>query len=139
MKIPKEVKIGKKGMSLIELLLVVLIVGFLVLLIGNLPSSLGLIGISKHKAIALEIISRQIESSRSSGYEILTIGTTNIIDSRLSNLPSGSGQKIVEGCLPPICQNSEPIKKVTVRVTWVDSSKNQSVEAVTFIGEGGLK
>lgn len=127
-----------RGVSLIEILLVIAIIGFLTLLIANLPNSIGLIGKAKKESLAREIVSAKIESLRQTGYINLANGTNNMSDSRLSSLPASLGTSLIEDCDPLICTQGEHAKQVTVTVTWKELNKNQEVKVKTLISEGGL-
>lgn len=126
------------GASLIEIILVVLALGFIVILMANLPNALGLIQKSKNVGIAREIALKQIEDKRAVSYINLVNGTTSISDSRLNLLPEGQGQVDVSDCEVAICTNAEPVKKIKVTVNWKNLNKTQTVFLETFIGEGGL-
>lgn len=128
-----------RGISLIEILLVVVTVGFIVILAANLPSSLGLITRSKHISLAREIAAKQIEDKRTISYINLAEGTSAVSDSRLSLLPSGAGLIEIGSCSPSVCTNSEPLKHVKVTVSWMDNLKEQTITLETLIGEGGLQ
>lgn len=125
------------GVSLIESLLVVVIIGSVVTLIASIPNSLMLISKSKYVSIAREIASKQIEDKRIISYFNLVNDNSPITDSRLSLLPAGSGTVVVEDCSPQICTNGEHIKVVTVTVNWLDT-KLQVITLKTMIGEGGI-
>lgn len=127
-----------KGVSLIETLLVVVTIGFIVILMANLPSSLGLITKSKHLSLAREIAAKQIEDKRTVNYINLANGTSAISDTRLQSLPSGAGIVEVLDCSIEICTNSEALKHIKVTVSWIDNLKEQNISLETFVGEGGL-
>lgn len=129
---------AQRGVSLIETILVVLALGFIVILMANLPNALGLIQKSKHLGVAREIATKQIEDKRATSFINLVNGTTDISDSRMNLLPAGSGQIDISDCDPAVCTNSEAIKKIRATVTWKSSNKDQTVTLETFIGEGGL-
>ncbi len=129
---------NENGVSLIESLLVVVILGSIVFLISSLPNSLMLIGKSRHISLAGEIAIKQIEDKRTINYSNLVNDNSGITDSRLSLLPGGSGTVIVEDCDPVICTNEEHIKQITVLVNWKDNNKTQNVTLKTMIGEGGI-
>ena len=131
-------KSRNKGVTLIESLLVVVVVGGIVLLLANLPNAIGLIGRSRHLSLAREIIAKQVEDKRATSYINLVNDISPIVDPRIALLPSGSGQVKVEDCDPLICTNSENIKQIIVTVNWVENSKLQSISLKTLIGEGGL-
>lgn len=129
----------ERGISLIELLLVVVIISSIVFLLASLPNALALISKSKHVSLAREIASKQIEDKRATSYANLVNDTTSINDSRITLLPNGSGSVQVADCDVLICTNGEHIKKITVTVLWKDINKQQSISLNTFIGEGGIK
>ncbi len=129
---------NERGVSLIESLMVVVFVGIIVSLLANLPNAMSLIGKSQHLSLAREIAVKQIEDKRAINYLNLVNDITPISDARISSLPQGSGEVKVEDCDSSICTASEPIKKITVEVLWVDNQKQQQIRLETFIGEGGL-
>lgn len=134
----EKVTIDQRGISLIESLLVIIVVGSMVFLMANIPSAIGLINKSKHLSLASEIAAKQIEDKRSAGYENLVNGEVPINDSRLNALPQGEGEVEVENCDPSLCTNGEQLKQVTIEVTWRDNNKTQQVKLKTLISQGGL-
>lgn len=128
----------ERGVSLIEALLVIVIVGTLVFLLANLPNALGLISKSKHLSLAREIATKQIEDKRTINYSNLVNDNSAIVDSRLNLLPQGAGTMEVKDCDPLICKSGEKIKQIVVEVSWKDNNKNQKVTLSTMIGEGGI-
>lgn len=130
--------LNQRGVSLIEALLVIVIVGSLVFLLANLPNALGLISKSKHLSLAREIAVKQIEDKRSINYSNLVNDNSPIADSRLSLLPQGSGVIEVTDCDPQICTNGENIKQVQVEVSWKDNNKTQKITLKTMIGKEGI-
>lgn len=139
---PALLRNDPKGFSLIELLLVSLSVGFLVLLLANLPNSINLIGKSRQESLAREIISKAVEDRRAIAYINLSPGETPINDQRINLLPDGAGKILVEDCnpvnFPSICPNSENVKLVTVTISWKTAGKFQEAKVKTIIAEGGL-
>ncbi|MBI3486393.1 prepilin-type N-terminal cleavage/methylation domain-containing protein [Candidatus Daviesbacteria bacterium] len=132
----------EKGFSIIEILLVVMIVGFITSLVLLLPSSIGLVGDSKSTALAKDIASRQMESLRAKGYDNL-LGlrgpATNISDSRVSQLQSGSATFTISDCPIDICTNNEQIVKAIVAVNWKEKNQTKTVSLSTLIAKGGLQ
>lgn len=128
----------ERGVSLVELVLVVAAVGFLALLVNNLPSSISSINKSRHASLARDVAGKQIEYLRRQTYTNLSLGTESFYDSGLSNLPGALATYEVEVCSPEICPNQEEVKEVRVKVYWNESGDNKSVELTTIIGEGGL-
>lgn len=130
--------IDQRGVSLIESLLVIVIIGSIVFLIASLPNSLMLVGKSRHISLAREIALKQIEDKRTINYSNLANDNSVITDSRLGLLPGGSGTVAVLDCDPSVCTNGEHIKQVTVTVFWKDNDKTQTITLKTMIGEGGI-
>lgn len=130
---------AQKGVSLIEILLIITFTGFLVILISSLPNSLNLITKSRHESLAREVASKKIEDERNIQYSNLVNGTTNIVDSRINLLPNGSGTVLVEDCdTQNICKNGENTKQITITVSWKDISKTQTLILKTLISQEGL-
>ncbi len=126
---------SKKGVSMIELVLVFAIAGALVFLVGSLPNSIKLIASSQKVSIAREIASKQIEEKRQLKYANLPYGEQAFTDSRL---PGSSGIVLVEDCNPSICSLGELAKEVTVTVSWDENGQNRKIELKTIISENGL-
>ncbi len=135
-------KDNQKGVSLIESLMVVVLVGVMVFLMANLPNAMNLITKSKNMSLAREIAAKEIEDKRNTAYANLAADDSLIEDPRISLLPQGSGKVKVEFCdpitFPQFCPNDEQIKIVTVFISWRENNKDQKVDIKTFIGEGGL-
>lgn len=127
-----------KGVSLVEVLLIVTSVGFLVLLIGNIPNSIGLIGKAGRQSIAREIANKQIEDKRAFIYSNLANGTVEVVDSRLNSLPSGSGSVTISDCGPTVCNNSEVAKVLEVIITWQEFTNTEALKLETLISQEGL-
>lgn len=129
---------SENGVSLIELLLVIALVGFLVLLMANFPNSITLIGKANHQSTALKIASKALEDKRGLQYANLANGETPLSDTRLLSLPSSTGLVLVEDCDPLICTQGEEVKQVFIKVTWQEGGKLQEINLKTLISEGGL-
>lgn len=127
-----------KGFGLIEVLVVIVIIGFLSLLLSSIPNSLTLIGKSKYLNIAREIADKQVEEKRVIPYANLANGTTNVIDDRLSGLPGSSGTITIDDCTPQVCTNNELMKQLTVTINWNELGKAQTLKISTLISEDGL-
>ncbi|TSC65370.1 MAG: Uncharacterized protein CEO21_429 [Microgenomates group bacterium Gr01-1014_80] len=130
-----------RGSSLVELLLIVLAVGFLVALLENVPRSVSLITKSKHQSLAREIVLKQIEDKRVISYTNLTNTPPtgdNFTDSRLGLLPAGSGKITIKDCDTAVCADFEEAKEISVEVTWTEGGKLQTVRIRSLIAKGGL-
>lgn len=127
-----------RGFSLIELLVIVVIVGFIALVLFNIPNSIRLIGVSRSSSVALDIAQKAVEDLRSITYDNLVNGSTNITDSRLTSLPGSSGTILIEDCPLIICSSGELTKKATITVNWRDQAVTKKIDLTTFISEGGL-
>lgn len=128
----------ERGVSLIESLLVIVVIGSVVFLISSIPNALLLITKSSHISLAREIAIKQIEDKRTTNYTNLVDDNTPIADSRLSLLPQGSGTVEVADCPQSICTNGEHVKQITVTINWKDNNKPQNIILETMIGEGGI-
>lgn len=131
-------KTVKSGFSLVEAILVIFVGGLLILLVASLPNAFNLVNKSKNMSLAREIAVKQVEDLRSISFSNLALGTENIDDNRIALLPQGSGSVTVEDCDIAICTNGEDIKLIKVSVNWKENNKDQIVDMVTLIGEGGL-
>lgn len=133
---------NNRGVSLIEVLLVIVVLFGIVLLMQNFPNAINLINKSNHLSIAREIAAKQIEDKRSTNYlNLVSPSTTNItssVDARMNLLPSGSGQLEINDCDPLICTTAEEIKQIKVTINWKENNKNQTISLDTLIGSGGL-
>lgn len=129
---------NQKGISLVEILLVLATLGILVAIISNLPNALGLIGRSRHQSLAREIAAKAVEDVRAISYINLTSGTISISDSRINLLPSASGTRLIEDCPSSICAHGENTKQITVTVKWREVTKEETIKLVTLVSQGGL-
>jgi Tfp pilus assembly protein PilV len=129
---------SEKGASLVEIIIVILIVGFILLVVSNIPSSIFLIGSSKYQSTAKQVASSKMEDLRVQGYDNLANGVVVISDPRLNTLPGGTGTIDVSDCPSTLCSNGEEIKKVRVKIDWQESGKPKTIEINTLISKGGL-
>lgn len=136
---------SRQAFTMIELVLIVVIVGFLVMLLLNLPSSINLIGDSSKTSIAKDIASTKLENLRSLGFSNLSLASDEpFSDARLASLYLGAAIYSVEDCQNPVCSttelnNSIEIKQVTVKVTWKEKDATKEVKLSTLVAEGGLR
>lgn len=132
-------KFNQLGISVTEIVIVIALAGAIVIVLANLPATLGLIGQSNHQAVANQIIEKKIENLRSLGYVNLGNGSSTINDNRLLNLPYSTSEVLIEDCPETICTNGELVKKISIKVGWIESKGDKEVQVVTFISEGGLQ
>lgn len=135
----KIVGVNEQGLSLVELILGIMIIGFMVMLVMNLPSSLSLIGKSRFTSIAKDIASQKVEDTRAVGFDNLADGSTSFYDPRLSSLPSPSANLTVSDCPVSVCKNGEEVKQITVTVNWIDKGSPGNVILTTLVAKGGLQ
>lgn len=130
----------QRGVSLIELILVVMAVAFLTLLLANLPSSVSSINKSRHTSLAKNIAGKKIESFRGQTFSTLLNETNSFTDPSLNKLPDGTAFYEVSPCPEDVCsiELTEKIKQLKVTVEWNESGDSKKVELITLIGEGGL-
>lgn len=129
----------EQGISLVEVLLVATIIGFLVIIIASLPNALSLMGKSGRISLAREIATKTIEEKRQLTYANLSYGEEAISDARLGKLPAGSGKSVVTDCDVAICAGGESVKLLEVTVKWAEGQDFQEVKLETFVAEDGLK
>lgn len=134
-------KLGQKGFSFVEILLVIMVVGLIVSLISNLPNTVSLISVSRRDSIAKDIATKEIENIRLKGFDNLgSIGTSSFSDSRLNQLDSSSATLTIADCPGDICKNGETdVKQITVTLTWREKNQTRSINLATLISKGGLK
>ncbi len=129
---------NQTGFGLIEILLVSMFIGLLVILIAGIPNSLSLVGQSRYLSVAREIANKTIEDIRLLGYDNLVNSEESIVDTRISLLPGGSGTYAIENCDASVCLRGEHLKKLTVKVSWKENSKDQQIKIVTMISDNKL-
>lgn len=129
----------QSGFSLIELILVILVAGMILLVISNLTPTFNLLKTSNRENISRQIVAKKIEDIRAQGYDNLANGNNAFSDTRLVQLPQGNATTNIEDCPATICLNNEPIKKITIQVTWSENNQNQNFSATTLISKGGLR
>lgn len=128
----------EKGISLIELILVVVAVGVLALLVSSLPSSIQSIRHSGNTSLAREIASKELDAFRKQPYANLSNGTNNFTDASLAKLPSPTAEYEIEDCPSEICTSGEEAKTIKVKISWIESGVVKKLELSTLVAEGGL-
>lgn len=128
----------QKGVSLIELVLVAAAVGFLALLVANLPPSVAAITRSQHMSVAHDIVSKEIEYLRKQTYANLSNTVNPFTDPALAGLPQSAASYEVGDCPSNICANQEKAKMITVTVSWKEPAGQKNIRLVTIISQGGL-
>lgn len=129
---------SEQGVSLVEIVMVIVALGFLILLIANLPSSFNLISRSRHQSLAKDVALRKIDSLRKQGYSNLVDGVNTFVDNDLVTLSSPSASYVISDCVAPVCTNAELAKQISVVVNWNESGDNKKVELSTIVSSGGL-
>lgn len=129
---------SEKGVSLVEIILVVIAVAILALLVSALPQSISSIRKSGNISLAREIASKQLELLRKQPYSNLPNGVNNFTDISLSKLPNPTASFEIDDCPENICTLEENAKIVKISVNWMESGRTQNAELVTIISEGGL-
>lgn len=124
-------KNSKRGVSLVE----VLIITFLVLILFDLCfMAVGALAISKkqrYEDIAYHVANKQMETLRATSFSSLP-SSGSISDALLVQIPSGAGNFTVADY-----DGYAGLKELTVTVTWNDGA-SKSVVIKTLAGEGGI-
>lgn len=129
---------NEKGISLIESLLALAVIGSIVFLLASLPNAFTLYNKSRHFSLAREIVIKQIEDKRAVSFQNLANDSSSISDTRLGILPQSSGTIVIENCPAAVCAASLEIKQITAQVQWFENGKDQTVTLKTLIGQGGI-
>lgn len=126
------------GVSLVELVLVIAAIGFLALLVNNLPSSISSINKSRHASLARGLASKQMEYLRRQTYANLSSGASSFSEPGLNTLSGALATYEINDCPLEVCTDQEEAKEVKVKITWNESGDSKSVELLTIIGKGGI-
>lgn len=132
----------QSGFSLIEIVLIIMIVGFILLLVVNLPNAISLVSRSQFTSIANRVGSKKIEELRSKGYDAIVNEPQTeqtCTDCDVSKLPGGSATYQVKNCSAPLCTQSEKIKEIIIKINWLEKGQTKTVTLQTMIGQGGLR
>jgi len=132
-------KCFNQGVSLIEIVISVALVGILVFVLSNVPNSIKLVGSTQRESLAKDIAAKEVEQLRLQTYDNLSNGTLIISDSRLSSLPQSTATAIISDCPISVCSNSEQLKQAVITVSWSESNGVKKVQMTTFISNGGLR
>jgi hypothetical protein len=128
-----------RGISILEVLVSVAILGLVLLIVANVPQSIKLIGSSQHGSLAKDILVQEVERLRAASYDGLALGTTSISDGRLSSLPGVSSQETISNCPVSVCTGGELAKMADLKISWIEAdNKVRNVQIVTLIAKGGL-
>jgi competence protein ComGC len=135
-----QVQSDIKGVTLMELLIVITTIGMLTFLLASIPNSLALISRSDHISIAREIAVKQVDDRRAMPYDNLQIDENgvDIVDYRMSRFPNGVGKVYIKPCDIQVCPSDEQVKQITVSISWTEAGQEQNVEITTLISENGL-
>lgn len=128
-----------KGFSLVEVLIALFITGSIVLVIANIPQVITLVKGSQSESKVREVVAKEIEDMRLSGYYSLSNGTKALNDAKLNSLTNVSGVVLIENCPVDLCTEGELAKKVTITVTWKENTEPKRFSITTLIAKGGLR
>lgn len=124
----------KRGFTLIEVLISVVVVGMLIVLASTLIQAVGLTRHAKNRDVAAKVAESKLESLRAVGYEQLPEGTP-FSDPLLETLPDATGSFTVSDF-------SSTTKRVVVTVSWSDpaASAPSTLTISTLVAEvGGIQ
>lgn len=128
----------ERGISLIELILVIVAVIVLAFIVSSLPSSIQSIRNSGNTSLAREIASKQLDFFRKQPYSNLSNGTNSFTDASLSKLPFPAAEYEIDDCPTTICTAGEEAKQIKIKITWKESGITKNIELETLIADGGL-
>ena len=119
------------GMSLIEILISLFIIGVLITLYAASMNVVALTKKLKNENLAYHVASKQIEELRSVAFAALPANGA-ILDPMLAQIPQGAGDFTVVDH-----PGFSGLKEITVTVTWNDGAGKQ-VQVKTLAGLGGI-
>lgn len=128
----------EKGISLIELILVLVAIAVLAILVTSLPASIQSIRNSGNTSQAREIASKQLDYLRKQPYSNLINGINSFSDINLSKLPSPTAEYNIENCPAEVCTQGELAKQIKVTINWIEGGNVKKLELSTLVTEGGL-
>lgn len=135
----EKVNFCPKGFSLIEIIVVLALAGFLFFILSGLPSIFKLTTSSNHLSLAKQAAERKMEEVRSEGYEALSAGTTEFTDAKIQSLPQVNASLKVEDCPLEICTNNEEVLQVTITINWSQDGQPKAFTTSTLVAKGGLQ
>lgn len=126
--------LDQAGFTLVELMVTVIVMGIVILSIGNLYYDMQVAEVkSQHTDLAVRAARTKIEKLRNTGYESLTPGTSLDFTSELPAAlpPTKQGTVAISQPLPDL-------RRVDVTVTYTDYNSPQTVTLSSDIGIIGL-
>ena len=129
----------ERGISLVEIVVVVGAVVFLGFLIASLPQAIASITKNRHASLAKDIVNQEVDRLRKQTYANLANGTSTFVDTRTDSLAGAAAVYEITDCPEVVCgPEGLELKQVKVLVSWNESGDNKKVEMTTLVGEGGL-
>ncbi|MDD2823301.1 MAG: hypothetical protein PHQ59_04465 [Candidatus Daviesbacteria bacterium] len=128
----------ERGISLIELILVIGAIAVLAIIVSSLPSSIQSISHSGNVSLAREIASKELDYFRKQPYESLSNGSNSFSDVSLSKLPSSIAEYEIDDCPVTVCLSGEEAKKVKVKINWQEQGQTKELSLETLVTEGGI-
>ena len=126
------------GVTLLEVLVVTAAIGFMVLIIASVPTSVYLINQSRSTSLARDIISQKIDALRKQGYGNLANGKTPFTDPAMSKLHQVVAYYQIEDCPINICDVGLKVKQLIVHIDWQEKDSTKSAKVSTLVSEGGI-
>jgi prepilin-type N-terminal cleavage/methylation domain-containing protein len=129
----EKTKNHKRGFSLIEVIVTLMIAGFALVLFQTALGKTKLIQYAKNQEIALRVANNKIEELRAGGYSALP-STGSFSDAQLNDLPNVSASMA-------ITDFNDDTKQVVITIQWQDppSVSLKTVSLATLVTKtGGL-
>lgn len=129
----KQRKPNQRGLSIIEVVITLFIIGVTLLLYQTTSRTVVLNRFNRYKEIGLRIADAKVQGIRTVPFaSIPSSGAFN--DPLMSSIPGGSGTITVT-------DENQRLKRVEVTVSWQNpqqGSATQQVQLTTFVAQGGL-
>lgn len=124
----------KNGFTLTEIVIAIGLLGFIFLFYNTMTQTIAFTNRGRFDDIGLSIAVEQLETYRSLDFNLLEAGTTAIVDSDLSLLPSGAGEVTISDYE----YADSGIKQIDVVVTWVNHGSARDVTLNSLVTTGGI-
>ena len=121
------------GFTIVELLVCIVVAGIVVVSLNTVVTTyLHVSQRGRYLNLANSYVEAEVETLRNSGYNSISLGSTNLTSSLPSQLPLGSSATMI------VTSPSGGIKQIDISVTYNDQGQTNSYGYTTYIGELGV-